>query len=55
MVPATVQTPVPDDASTVKVTGLPEPPPVAVSVAVPPAVPEAGAVKVIAWAAWVTV
>src|SRR6185437_2559862 len=35
-------------------TGLPEPPPVAVSVAESPTVPEAGAVKEIAWASSLT-
>ncbi|WP_300609414.1 hypothetical protein [Trebonia sp.] len=37
------------------VTGLPEPPPVAVSVAVCPTVPVAGGVKPIDWASWLTV
>ena len=35
MLPATVQTPAPDAESTENVTGLPEAPPVAVSVAAP--------------------
>jgi hypothetical protein len=45
LVPDTAHTPVPEDGSTVKTTGLPEPPPVADRVADPPTVPAAGAVK----------
>ena len=55
MLPDTVHTPVPEAGSTVKVTGLPDPPPVAVRVAALPTTPVPGAVKLIAWAAWVTV
>jgi hypothetical protein len=50
-----VHTPAPEDASTVNTTGLPDPPPVAVSAAECPAVPVAGAVKLIACAPWATV
>ena len=50
-VPETVHTPESEDWSTVNTTGLPDPPPVALSVSEPPTVPEAGAVKLIVWAA----
>jgi hypothetical protein len=49
LVPVTLQTPAPLEESTLKVTGSPEPPPVAVRLAEPPTVPETGALKVIAW------
>ncbi len=55
LAPDTVQTPVPLLGSTVKVTGLPDPPPVAVSVADCPAMPEPGAVKVMTCAPALTV
>ena len=48
-VPVVVHTPAPLDPSTVKVTGLPEAPPVAVRVAEPPKVPVPGPVKAMAW------
>ena len=54
-VPDTVHTPDPDVESTENTTGLPEPPPVALSVSEPPTVPVAGAVKLIVCAAWPTV
>ena len=55
LVPDTVQTPAPLAGSAVKTTGLPEAPPVAVSVADWPAMPGPGLAKVMAWAAAVTV
>jgi hypothetical protein len=54
-VPDRVHTPAAEVASNEKTTGLPEAPPVAARVAVPPTVPGAGAVKVIVWAIPVTV
>ena len=54
-VPDTVHTPDPDDGSTENTTGFPDPPPVAVSVADPPTLPVAGAVKLIDCDAMLTV
>ncbi len=48
-VPDTAHTPFPLDEATLKTIGSPEGPPVAVRVAEPPTVPEAGGVKVIVW------
>jgi len=54
-VPETLQTPASVEESTEKTTGLPDAPPVANSVAVPPTKPEGGAVKLIVWEAFPTV
>ena len=51
----TAQAPAVLDPSTVKITGLPDAPPVAVRVAWPPTVPVPGPVKLIAWAPGLTV
>ena len=53
VVPEIVQAPAEEPASTVKVTGLPDAPPVADRVAPPPTLPLAGGVNVMAWAACV--
>ena len=50
-----VHTPAPLVPSTLKMTGFPDPPPVADKVAVPPKVPVPGPVKLMAWAAFPTV
>ena len=55
LVPDTEHTPAAVEGSTVKTTGLPEPPPVAARVPVVPTVPADGGGKVIDWVAGATV